>query len=98
MLIGSRVRIRVVTEEAMNPYTPEVCEHMKAFYLSLSEKDRRRYAAIEAEKLGHGGVESIAELLGCDPKTIRQGRADVKQLPEDEAEDRVRKKGRSKKS
>lgn len=25
-----------------------------AFFDSLSEKDRRRYAAVEAEKLGHG--------------------------------------------
>jgi hypothetical protein len=83
----------VVTEEAMNPYSPEVWKHMKAFYESLSEKDRRRYAAVEAEKLGHGGVECIAQALGCDPKTIREGRSDVEQLPQDEAGQRIRKKG-----
>ena len=77
----------------MHPYRPEVCEHMKAFYDSLSEKDHRRYAAVEAEKLGHGGVEYIASVLGCDEKTIRQGRSDVQHLPEDEAEGRIRKKG-----
>jgi hypothetical protein len=42
-------------------YPSEVCEHMRAFYDSLSEKDRRRYAAIEAEKLGRGGVEYIGQ-------------------------------------
>lgn len=78
----------------MDCYPPEVCEHMKAFYDSLSEKDRRRYAAVEAEKLGHGGVEYIARVLGCDEKTIRQGRSDVERLPHDEAAGRVRKKGR----
>lgn len=77
----------------MNPYPTSVCEHMKAFYDSLSEKDRRRYAAIEAEKLGHGGVEYISQVLGCDEKTIRHGRSDVEQLPEDEARGRVRRKG-----
>lgn len=82
----------------MHPYPPTVCRHMKLFYESLSEKDRRRYASVEVEKLGHGGVEYISELLGCDPHTIRQGREDVEQLPVDEAEMRVRKKGGSKAS
>lgn len=77
----------------MTGYVPEVELHMKRFYESLSEKDRRRYAAVEAEKLGHGGVEYIAELFGCDAKTIRHGREDVEQLPRDEAAGRVRKKG-----
>ena len=88
----------MVKEEAMNPYPAEVCEHMKAFYDSLSEKDRRRYAAVEAEKLGHGGFEYVSQVLGCDEKTVRQGRSDVALLPDDEAEGRVRKKGWSKKS
>jgi len=77
----------------MYPYPTEVEEHMKAFYDSLSEKDRRRYAAIEAEKLGHGGVEYVSEVLGCDAKTMREGRRNVDHLPEDEAAGRIRKKG-----
>ena len=77
----------------MHLYPPEVCQHMKAFCDSLSEKDRRRYAAVEAEKLGHGGVEYIASVLGCSEKTIRQGRDDMLRLPKDDAEGRVRKKG-----
>jgi len=77
----------------MNPYPSEVCEHMKAFYDSLSEKDRRRYAAVEAEKLGHGGVEYVASVLGCSERTVRQGRSDVRRLPEDEAVGRIRRKG-----
>ena len=77
----------------MQPYSAEVLSHMKAFHDSLSEKDRRRYAAVEAEKLGHGGGEYVARVLGCDEKTIQQGREDIEQLPHDEAEGRVRKKG-----
>jgi hypothetical protein len=46
---------------------------MRRLFDSLKEDDRRRYAAIEAAKLGHGGVEYIAAVLECDPKTIRLG-------------------------
>jgi hypothetical protein len=79
-------------ERAVVTYPAEVEQKMKQFADWLSEKDRRRYAAVEALKLGHGGVDYIARLLGCDPKTIRQGLQDLDQ-PEDLAADRVRKKG-----
>jgi len=46
---------------------------MRAVYSSLSEKDRRRYAAIEANKLGRGGITYIASLLGCERHTISLG-------------------------
>ena len=75
-------------------FSSTVEHHMQVLYDSLSEKDRRRYAAVEAEKMGFGGVKYIGELFGCDEATIRRGREDVQQLPNDEAERRVRKKGR----
>jgi hypothetical protein len=90
--------VLLVKEKAMHPYPASVCEHMKAFYDSLSEKHRRRYAAVEAEKLGYGGSEYISQVLGCDEKTIRRGPSDVANLPADDAEGRVRKKGGSKTS
>ena len=74
------------------PYNAETEHSKRMFYNSLSEKDRRRYAAIEAKKLGHGGTGYISTLLGCDPKTIRQGRHDLDQLP-DGLDGRVRQKG-----
>jgi hypothetical protein len=77
----------------MAEYTAAVERHMVRLYESLSEKDRRRYAAVEAEKLGHGGVQYVADLFECDPDTIRHGAEDIEQLPGDEAEGRVRKKG-----
>ena len=39
----------------MIAYTPALETEMRAFYESLSEKDRRRYAAIEVRKLATGG-------------------------------------------
>jgi hypothetical protein len=54
----------------MLPYPRNVERLMRAFYQSLCENDRRRYAAVEAARLGHGGIEYIAGVLGIDPKTI----------------------------
>ena len=74
-------------------YSAAVERHMQEFYRSLSEKDRRRYAALEAEKFGHGGVLYVAQLFQCDPHTIRRGAEDIEQLPTDAAGKRIRKKG-----
>ena len=78
----------------MHAYSSTVEKHMLALYESLSEKDRRRYAAVEAEKLGHGGIQYVSQLFGCDADTVRRGGADVDELPSDEAAGRIRKKGR----
>jgi hypothetical protein len=77
-------------------YSQEVEEQMKAFYGTLSEKDRRRYAAIEVSKLGHGGQKYICELLGCSPATVRVGKEELLsgQIPRDV---RIRRPGGGKK-
>ena len=76
----------------MDAYTREVERVMRRLFVSLGEKDRRRYAAVEATKLGHGGIEYIARLFGCDPKTIRQGQLELEGT-DDLDTGRVRKKG-----
>lgn len=65
---------------------------MAKFFRSLNERDRRRYAAVEAAKLGHGGIEYISRILGCDPKTIGHGMAEL-QSEEELVSERQRKKG-----
>lgn len=59
-------------------YERKVEEGMVNFYDSLSEKDKRRYAAIEVLKLPHGGQNYVSHVLGCDVKTIQQGLLDLK--------------------
>lgn len=61
----------------MDSYPEGVERLMRRLFGSLRESDRRRYAAIEAAKLGHSGVEYIANVLGCDPKAIRLGLAEL---------------------
>jgi hypothetical protein len=74
-------------------YRPEIAQLLRQYSQSLSEKDRRRFAALEAITLGHGGTRSIAKVLGCDPHTITDGMRELKQLPDDPAGSRVRKPG-----
>lgn len=57
----------------MQRYDEKIEEGMKTFYESLNEKDKRRYAAVEASKLGRGGQVYIEEVLGCDRNTIAKG-------------------------
>ncbi|NET37704.1 MAG: ISAzo13 family transposase, partial [Cyanothece sp. SIO1E1] len=54
---------------------------MQRYYQSLSEKARRRYAAIEALKLGYGGISYIVALMGCHAHTIRRGMAELTDEP-----------------
>jgi hypothetical protein len=74
-------------------YSPEIERLLCQYYQSLSEKDRRRFAALEAIKLGHGGTRYIATVLGCDPQTVKDGMRDLTHLPDDPAGGRVRKPG-----
>jgi hypothetical protein len=83
-----------------SPYTPEVAATVRAFYATLSEKDQRRYAAVEATRLGHGGIEYVAQVLECSRRTIERGLNELDDLPHDPAAGRVRRPGggRKKKS
>lgn len=73
-------------------FSDETQQRMREFYSSLNEKDRRRYAGLEATKLGHGGIILISEILGCDRKTVAKGIEELLDPPELEP-GRIRKKG-----
>ena len=64
----------------MQSYPFHVQIMMQRLYHSLNERDRRRYAAVESAKLGHGGVNYVSQILGCDPKTIQAGLLEFKEL------------------
>ena len=65
----------------MQTYLTGTEEVMRRYYESLNERDRRRYAGIEAFKLGHGGQHYIAKILRCSRTTVRKGAAEVTGLP-----------------
>ena len=84
--------------EMLKPYTKEVEQLMKDFFNSLSEKDKRRYAAVEAQKLGRAGITYISKLLGCSRSTIPVGLKEIGVLPEKKHDPRIRSKGGGRKS
>jgi hypothetical protein len=61
------------------------------FFAMLDEKQRRLYAGLESLKLGHGGDQRIAELVGLDPGTVARGRREL--LSQDVEMERVRRTG-----
>ena len=75
----------------MEAYPSQIQEMMRRLYKSLNERDRRRYAAVESAKFGHGGLNYISEVLGCDPNTIQAGLLELQSNELDTS--RQRKKG-----
>ncbi len=73
-------------------YRSEVEAAMRGFFASLPERERRRYAAVEALKLGRGAIRYLARVLDCDEKTIRRGKREMVE-PASLPPGRSRKKG-----
>ena len=76
----------------MERYNPEIEQQMYAFFKTLPENSKRRYAAMEARKLGYGGQLYMAHVLRCSARTIQRGLAEldaIKPLPEG----RIRRQG-----
>lgn len=83
----------------IEPYPKEIELQMLKFYKNLSEKDRRRYAAIEANKLGFGGVTYLSGVFKCNHEVITRGKAELTLDVEDlENKNRIRKPGGGRKS
>ena len=72
-------------------------QRLRDFAQTLSEKDCRRFAAIEAVQRGYGGIVYIAGVLGCSTKTIERGIKELDQLQDDPAAGRVRRPGAGRK-
>jgi hypothetical protein len=77
----------------VSPY-PAAVEHAMQFtFASLNERQRRLYAAVEAIKLGHGGISYIAQLFDCHRKTVQRGLHDFRNLTSPVPVGQARKKG-----
>jgi len=73
----------------MQPYTPETEKAMRSFYNSLNEKDARRYAGVEALKLGRGGRNYVAMILGCRRRTVSKGAKEVSSMSNKEIHEQI---------
>ena len=72
------------------PPDQELHHHMNVLLSRLDAQQRRWYAAIEANRLGHGGEQWVAPITGLDPHTSRRGRQELAVSLTERPTDRVR--------
>ena len=78
----------------MQLYFRFIEEEIRKFYNRLDEKNQRLFAAIEAIKIGHGGISYIAKIVGCTRKTVARGiRELLASTVDDQLDNRVRQVG-----
>jgi len=56
----------------------------------LDEQQRRWYVALEADRIGHGGIRLLSQISGLDEKTIARGQQEMQQQLQQRPQDRVR--------
>ena len=64
-----------------------------AFLGTLNHEQRRLFAAVESNRLGHGGVGRVSEMTGLCKATITLGRRQLEDLVQGHLLGKVRKKG-----
>jgi hypothetical protein len=94
-VIGFSRRVRMARKLVKIELAME--KRVRDFAATLSEKDRRRFAALEATRRGRGGIAYVASLIGCSTKTIERGIQELDQLANDPAAGRVRRHGAGRK-
>lgn len=50
----------------------------KVFFSGLNERQKRSYLAIEAQRLGYGGISEVSRKFGVSRDTISKGIAELK--------------------
>ncbi|GDX40972.1 hypothetical protein LBMAG21_12640 [Armatimonadota bacterium] len=59
----------------------------------LDEQQRRWYVALEANKVGHGGLRLLSQITGLDEKTIARGQQELAEQLANRPLERVRQPG-----
>ena len=67
-------------------------ELKQQFFAGLNERQKRQFAALEANELGYHGVTVISKLYGIHPHTVRRGQKEMTEAKE-LADDRIRQSG-----
>lgn len=80
------------TETADHP-EKEMHRQMNLFLSRLDEQQRRWYVAMEANRMGHGGIALLSKITGMDEKTIQRGQQELSDGLENRPADRVRLSG-----
>jgi hypothetical protein len=65
-------------------------QQMNLLLSRLDEQQRRWYAAVEADKVGHGGIRLLSQITGLDEKTIVRGQQELAEQLRTRPADRIR--------
>lgn len=76
-----------------DPLTQKRHHHMNLLRSRLDEQQRRWYAAVEADKVGHGGLRLLSQITGLDEKTLARGREEMAEQLSTRPTDHVRHPG-----
>lgn len=84
------------TMSEFHGYDQEHEETMRLYYRSLPEDHRRRYAGVEALKIGFGGIAYVARVLGMSRRTVYAGIRELEAMGDDDHEPPQRPSGDAK--
>jgi len=65
-------------------------QQMNLLLSRLDEQQRRWYVAVEANRMGHGGVRLLSQITGLDEKTIQRGQQELEQGFAERSTERIR--------
>lgn len=68
-------------------------QQMNLLLSRLDEQQRRWYVAVEANRVGHGGVRLLSQVTGLDEKTIQRGQQELEQGFGERPTERIRAPG-----
>lgn len=77
-------------QQAVDVPTQEIHQQINLVMSRLDEQQRRWYAAVEANRHGHGGIKLVSQITGLDEKTIQRGQEELALNLATRPEDRVR--------
>jgi hypothetical protein len=86
VIIVASADVLGITMSEFPGYGQEHEETMRLYFRSLPEDHRRRYAGIEALKIGLGGIAYIARVLGMSRRTIYAGIRELQAMGDDGGE------------
>lgn len=65
-------------------------QQMNLLLSRLDEQQRRWYVAVEAQKIGYGGIRLLSQITGLDEKTIVRGQYELAEQLRSRPADQVR--------
>ena len=77
-------------QEAGEDPDKKLHQQMNLLLSRLDEQQRRWYVAVEANRIGHGGIRLLSQITGIDEKTIQRGQQELEQSFADRPVEQVR--------